>query len=214
MTSRLLRDINAHFLDTAGITGVSRLSEPVREALRAIDRAAFIPASQRPCAELDSALPIGCGQTISQPFIVALMTELLQPRPGDKVLEIGTGSGYQAAVLSRLVKQVYSIEVVPALANESERRLKNLGFENVAVACGDGYHGWPEQAPFDGIIITAAIEKIPDSLVEQLAEGGRMVLPIGDPGWGQQLTLVEKLPEGLAVKDILAVRFVPFVHGD
>ena len=204
--------MDAHFRDTASYTGITVLSDPVRRAMEAVNRADFVSPQQQACAELDSALPIDCGQTISQPFIVALMTELLQPIPSDKILEIGTGSGYQAAILSMLVSQVYSIEIIHALAESASQRLKQLAYDNISVSCGDGYHGWPEQAPFDGIMITAAIDEIPDSLVEQLVEGGRMVLPVGGQGFGQDLKVVDKQAEGITTQSVLPVRFVPFTR--
>ena len=186
----------------------------VLEALRAVPRHLFVPAGQRARSYTDAALPIGDGQTISQPYIVALMTELLQSQPEDVVLEIGTGSGYQAAVLSRLVKQVYSVEILPSLAAAARRRLSELGFANVTVRAGDGYRGWPELAPFDGIIVTAAPPEIPAALVAQLKRGGRMVVPVGETAATQQLMVIEKsrTSDAITKRTVIPVRFVPMVH--
>ena len=186
----------------------------VLEALRAVPRHLFVPASQRARSYTDAALPIGDGQTISQPYIVALMTELLQSQPEDVVLEIGTGSGYQAAVLSRLVKQVYSMEILPSLAAAARRRLSELDFANVTVRAGDGYRGWPERAPFDGIIVTAAPPEIPAALVAQLKRGGRMVVPVGETAATQQLMVIEKsrTSDAITKRTVIPVRFVPMVH--
>jgi protein-L-isoaspartate(D-aspartate) O-methyltransferase len=183
----------------------------VLEALRSVKRHLFVPPDEVTSAYEDHPLPIGHGQTISQPYIVALMTETIDPRPDDRVLEIGTGSGYQAAVLSELVKEVYSIEIVEPLGREAEKRLKNLGYDNVTVRIGDGYKGWPEKAPFDAIVVTAAPPEIPQALIDQLAEGGRMVVPVGT-GY-QELILVEKQEGEIKKRFITAVRFVPMVKG-
>jgi protein-L-isoaspartate(D-aspartate) O-methyltransferase len=179
----------------------------VLQAMRDVPRHRFVPAEQRELAYLDRPLPIGFGQTISQPYIVAAMTELLQPKPTDRVLEIGTGSGYQAAVISRLVAKVYTIEIVPELAERAAKTLAELGYANVAVTAGDGYRGIPGEAPFDGILVTAAPEAIPPPLLEQLAIGGRMVIPVGD--FFQELTLVEKTQHGVRKRSVFPVRFVP-----
>ncbi len=152
----------------------------VLEAMRSVERHRFVPPDAVDLAYTDQPLPIGHGQTISQPYIVALMTELLDPQPSDTVLEIGTGSGYQAAVLATLVSHVYTIEIIPALADEAARRLEELGYHNVTVRCADGYRGWPEHAPFDGIIVTAAPPTIPRPLLDQLAPGARLVVPVGE----------------------------------
>ncbi|HTD53542.1 MAG TPA: protein-L-isoaspartate(D-aspartate) O-methyltransferase, partial [Thermoanaerobaculia bacterium] len=165
-------------------------------------------ASQRAEAYEDHPLPIAGHQTISQPYIVALMTELLDLQPGETVLEIGTGSGYQSAVLAKLAREVYSIEIVPELAREAAERLKRLDYTNVIVREGDGYRGWPEHAPFDAIIVTAAPERIPEPLLDQLAPGGRMVIPVG--GFFQELKVFRKDANGkVSEKDVLPVRFVP-----
>ncbi|HLF97452.1 MAG TPA: protein-L-isoaspartate(D-aspartate) O-methyltransferase [Methylococcaceae bacterium] len=180
----------------------------VLKAMGSVPRHEFVPEAQRPYAYADHALPIGYGQTISQPYVVAFMTEQLDPRPTDKVLEIGTGSGYQAAVLSGLVASVYSIEIVEPLARQAEALLKRLGYDNVRVRAGDGYRGWPEAAPFDAIIVTAAPDHVPEPLVEQLKDGGRMIIPVGELG-GQELILLKKKGIRLDREAVLPVRFVP-----
>ena len=183
----------------------------VLDAMRSVERHRFVPPDLGRRAYEDTPLPIGHGQTISQPYIVGFMTEQLQPRRGDVVLEIGAGSGYQAAVLSRLVKQVYTIELVPELARTAEERLRMLGYENVVVRQGDGYAGWPEHAPFDRIMVTAAPKEIPPALIEQLKPGGRMVIPTG-PKFNQELRVVEKDAQGrVKVRSVLPVSFVPMV---
>jgi protein-L-isoaspartate(D-aspartate) O-methyltransferase len=185
------------------------ISDPrVLAAMGRVPRHEFVPAGLRGYAYSDGPLPIGYDQTISQPYIVALMTQLARPQDGDRVLDIGTGSGYQAAVLAELVGQVYSIEILCPLAAEARERLVRLGYENIEVRCGDGYRGWPEQAPFDLIILAAAPDHIPAPLVEQLVPGGRLVLPVGD--LYQELIVVEKQADGTARQEkIIPVRFVP-----
>ena len=206
----LIREVEREIRETARHTGVSRLSEPVREALKGVPRDAFVPDGEQHAAWLNIPLPIGHGQTISQPYIVALMTELLRIDGSSRVLEIGAGSGYQAAILSRIAAEVYTVEIVPALAERAERRLRELGCDNVHVRRGDGHLGWPEHAPYDGVIVTAAAPSIPAALVEQLREGHRMVIPIGRP-WGPQvLTLLEKAEGGrISTREVLPVAFVP-----
>ena len=180
----------------------------VLQALRDVPRELFVETGERARAFDDTPLPIAGNQTISQPYIVALMSELLDLSPEEKVLEIGTGSGYQSAVLSKLCRKVYSIEIVPELARSAGERLKQMGYENVTVREGDGYRGWPEEAPFDGIIVTAAPERIPQPLLEQLAPGGRMVIPVG--GFFQELKVFRKDASGRVTEQaILPVRFVP-----
>jgi len=179
----------------------------VLDALRSVERHLFVPEAMRPHAYEDRPLPIGHRQTISQPYIVALMTELARVGKGARVLEIGTGSGYQAAVLAVLAKEVYTIEIVEPLAMESKARLARLGYRNVVVRAGDGYRGWPEKAPFDAILVTAAPPEIPAPLLEQLAVGGRLVAPVGEGV--QDLVLVEKTSRGLLRRSVLPVRFVP-----
>jgi len=181
----------------------------VLSALRKVPRHLFVPEEYRREAYEDYPLPIGEGQTISQPYIVALMTQMLEVKPGHKVLEIGTGSGYQAAVLAELGAEVYTIEILPSLAEKARDRLKKLGYEKVHVLVGDGYRGYPAEAPFDAVIVTAAPEKIPQPLLDQLGLGGRLVVPIGK--YSQELKLVRKTETGTTTEDMLPVRFVPMV---
>jgi protein-L-isoaspartate(D-aspartate) O-methyltransferase len=179
-------------------------------AMRAVLRHEFVPAGLRSQAYADRPLPIGHGQTISQPYIVAAMTELLQVEPGSTVLEIGTGSGYQAAVLAEFVDMVYSIEIVPELAESGSATLERMGYHNVMVTSGDGYYGWEEYAPFDGIVVTAAATHIPPPLVEQLSPGARMVIPVGPPMQVQTLMVVEKRHDGTVfMRSVMPVTFVP-----
>jgi len=184
----------------------------VLEVMSRVPRHEFVPVSERRNAYEDRPLPIGHGQTISQPYIVAFMTQQLDPQPGDKVLEIGTGSGYQAAVLAQLVKEVYSIEIVEALGRRAAADLGRLGFTNVHVRVGDGYQGWPEAAPFDKIIVTCAPEAIPKALTDQLKEGGLMSIPVG-PLYDQTLCLVRKRQGQLEREYVFPVRFVPMTGG-
>jgi len=207
---RLLNAIRSDARNTEPYTGQAEISAPVMDALRRVPREQFVPDQASHLAYQNHPLPIGHGQTISQPFIVALMTDLLDVDPKHRILEIGTGSGYQAAVLAELVSEVYSIEIIEELAASATTLLKQLDYTNVHVKVGDGWHGWPEQAPFDGIIVTAVAEEIPPKLVEQLAPGGRLVLPLGIPGSGQILTLVEKqADDSIVQRDVLPVQFVP-----
>jgi len=187
--------------------------ERVLAAMAKVPRQLFVPTDVRAQAYEDRPLPIGHDQTISQPYIVALMTEAARVQPGDKVLEIGTGSGYQAAVLSEITPKVFTIEILAPLADQARKRLHRLGYRTVQVKTGDGYLGWPKEAPFDAIIVTAAPEEIPPRLVEQLKDGGRMVVPVGgEPA--QRLTLVERRGDKLRVTTLAPVRFVPMVHGE
>jgi protein-L-isoaspartate(D-aspartate) O-methyltransferase len=179
----------------------------VLEAMRRVPRHFFVPADVRDEAYEDHPLPIGQGQTISQPYIVAAMTELLEPKPTDRVLEVGTGSGYQAAILSSLVKEVYTIEIIEELGKQAERVLKEQGFDNVHVVIGDGYRGLPDEAPFDGIVVTAAPEEVPAPLLMQLRIGGRLVIPVGD--WNQELKVYTRTKDGYDVRSVFGVRFVP-----
>jgi protein-L-isoaspartate(D-aspartate) O-methyltransferase len=181
----------------------------VLAAVRKIPRHLFVPPQMQSYAYADEPLPIGYGQTISQPYIVAFMSEALELKPQDRVLEIGTGSGYQAAVLAELAREVYSIEIVEPLGKEAAERLKRLGYTNVKVRIGDGYRGWPEAAPFDAIMVTAAPNHVPPALVEQLREGGRLVLPVGR--FFQDLIRIRRTPEGTRQESLLPVRFVPMV---
>ncbi len=180
----------------------------VLDAMRRVPRHEFVPARRRNLAYIDGPQPIGYGQTISQPYIVALMTQLAEPKPEAKALDIGTGSGYQAAVLAELVKQVNSIEIVEPLAIEARGRLRSLGYENIRVRHGDGFRGWPEEAPFDVIIVAAAPDRVPPALVEQLSRGGKMVIPIGRHS--QDLLVVEKAEDGaVSQRTVASVAFVP-----
>ncbi|GAB4365988.1 MAG: protein-L-isoaspartate(D-aspartate) O-methyltransferase [Spirochaetales bacterium] len=185
----------------------------VLEAMRRVPRHLFVPAHLRHSAYTDQPLPIGQGQTISQPYIVAYMTECLDPRVGDRILEVGTGSGYQAAVLAELGCEVFSIEIRERHARQAAKRLEELGYTGVHIRVGNGAEGWEEEAPFDGIIVTAAAEQIPGKLVEQLKPGGRMVIPVGDPSFVQELVRIEKLESGKIVsRTLIGVRFVPMVN--
>jgi protein-L-isoaspartate(D-aspartate) O-methyltransferase len=179
----------------------------VLAAMRSVPRHRFVPRDYREASYNDSPLPIGEGQTISQPYIVALMSELLEVEPGDKVLEIGTGSGYQAAVLAAMGVEVYTVEIKQRLCEHARATLEELGHDTVHVRCGDGYGGWPEAAPFAGVIVTAAPERVPEPLVDQLAEGARMVIPLGD--WYQQLMVIKKTADGVEERSVIPVRFVP-----
>ena len=179
-------------------------------ALRKTPRHLFVPTNSIANAYEDRPLPIGYGQTISQPYIVAYMTEIINPQPGHKVLEIGTGSGYQAAILSGIVKEVYTIELIDSLGSQAKSRLGKLNYKNVTVKTGDGYYGWKDKSPFDAIVVTAAAEHIPPPLIEQLKEGGRMIIPVGSPFMVQQLMLVEKKDGKVRTTSLMPVRFVPF----
>jgi protein-L-isoaspartate(D-aspartate) O-methyltransferase len=185
--------------------------ERVLAAMAKVPREAFVPADARPSAYEDGPLPIGYDQTISQPYVVAFMTEQLRPKQSDRVLEIGSGSGYQAAILGELVAEVYTIEIVEPLAKRAEAALQRFGYKNVHIKVGDGYKGWPEEAPFDAIIVTCAPEKIPQPLVDQLKDGGRMVIPVGER-FAQQLYLLEKKNGQLKESVTLPVRFVPMLR--
>lgn len=185
-------------------------NERVLHAMRTVPRHEFVSESYKARAYEDSPLPIGSGQTISQPYIVALMTELIDPGPEHRVLEVGTGSGYQAAVLAQLVREVYTIEILPELARTATQRLARLKYDNVYVREGDGYRGWPERAPFDAILVTAGATEIPKPLIEQLKPGGRMIIPVGSGAESQTLQVVEKNPDGtMKIRDVAPVRFVP-----
>ena len=189
------------------------VDQAVLRAMDEVPRARFVPAAFETQAEADRALPIDCGQTISQPFVVAYMTERLELRPHHRVLEVGTGSGYQAAVLSRLAREVVSIERYRTLADAASERLARLGFDNVTVVVGDGLAGVPEKAPFDRIIVTAAAERLPQTLIDQLADGGIMVLPLGGQG-AQHIVKLTKSQTQVARQDLIPVRFVPLIAGE
>jgi protein-L-isoaspartate(D-aspartate) O-methyltransferase len=178
--------------------------------MRAVPRHEFVPETYRNSAYADTPLPIGLDQTISQPYIVALMTELVEPKPEHRILEVGTGSGYQAAVIGRIVKEVYSIEIIPQLAQSASERLKRLGYANIAVREGDGYQGWPDRAPFDGILVTAGATDVPKPLIDQLKPGGRMIIPVGATSGSQVLKVIEKRADGsIRTEEVIPVRFVP-----
>ena len=182
------------------------------EAMGKVPRHLFVPKDIQAYAYADHALSIGHGQTISQPYIVAFMTQAIRPKKDHKVLEIGTGSGYQAAVLAEIVDSVYTIEIVDVLAREAEKRLKRMQYNNVKVRSGDGYHGWPEAAPFDAIVVTAGAEEIPMALFDQLKEGGKMIMPLGPHGGIRQLVRITKKKGAIKIQEMMAVRFVPFTR--
>ena len=207
---RMLAEIMQHTRETRLETGRAALSESVMAAMAKVPRHRFVPPAEERSAYLDRPLAIGSGQTISQPFVVALMTDLMEVKPADRVLEIGTGSGYQAAVLAELAASVYTIEIIEALGREAAERLKALGYRNVAAKIGDGYQGWPEHAPFDSIVVTAAARDVPKPLIDQLKPGGRLVIPLGTQFGAQTLYVVEKRSDGqISKRAALAVRFVP-----
>jgi protein-L-isoaspartate(D-aspartate) O-methyltransferase len=211
--ARMVAEIAAMARETGGETGRPKFGDAVMAAMAKVPRHRFVPFLQEAFAYENRPLPIGEGQTISQPYIVALMTDLLDPKPGDKVLEVGTGSGYQAAVLAELVAKVHTIEIVEPLGKRAMQLLGELGYRNVDVRIGDGYGGWPAAAPFDAIIVTAAPAAIPQPLVDQLKPGGRMVIPVGGSSEVQQLLVVEKQSDGrTTTKRTLPVRFVPLTR--
>ena len=211
--ARMVAEIAALAQETGAVTGRPALADTVMAAMRRVPRHRFVPAFQASLAYENRPLPIGEGQTISQPFMVALMTDLLEPKPGHRVLEVGTGSGYQAAVLAELVARVYTIEIVEPLGTRARQLLQTLGYRNIEVRIGDGYHGWPEAAPFDAIIVTAAPAEIPQPLIDQLKPGGRMVIPTGRTRDVQYLLVVHKQPDGTSTtRRTLPVRFVPLTR--
>jgi protein-L-isoaspartate(D-aspartate) O-methyltransferase len=213
----MVEEIEASARDTSAWIGKAALDRRVMTVMGRVPRHEFVPSEWRSYAYENRPLPIGHGQTISQPYIVALMTDLLQVGPSAVVLEIGTGSGYQAAVLAELAKSVYTIEIIEGLATEARERLHRLGYRNVEVKLGDGYYGWEAHAPFDAIVVTAAAGQIPPPLIRQLRPGGRMVIPVGSSFLTQQLILVEKKPDGtLKTRQLLPVAFVPLTgaHGE
>ncbi|HJS76992.1 MAG TPA: protein-L-isoaspartate(D-aspartate) O-methyltransferase [Burkholderiales bacterium] len=212
--ARMVAEVEAMYAETRAETGLPAMSPAVRKALGKVERHRLVPPGEASRAYRNHPLPIGAGQTISQPYIVALSTDLLQPKPADVILEVGTGSGYQAAVLAEIVSRVFTIEIIESLGRTAAKRLEELGYGNIEVRIGDGYAGWPEKAPFDGIVVTAAAPRVPQALVDQLKLGGRMVIPLGGPGDIQYLKLLTKRPDGaVEEKRVLPVRFVPLVPG-
>ena len=213
MRAKMVKAIQADMRHMRREIGRSTLSQPVLDAMNTVPRHLFVPASHKDHAYDNTPLPIGEGQTISQPFIVALMTELLSVDAKSRVLEVGTGSGYQAAVLAEIVAEVYSIEIVPSLAQEAGARLSEAGYHNVHVRQGDGTLGWPSKAPFDGIIVTAAGIDIPEALLSQLKPGAHLVMPVGGENETQQLMVITHNPDGTySRRSIIPVRFVPITH--
>ena len=211
LRKKLIRQIESDVRATSSYLNKKALDSRVMKAMATVPRHKFVPDRFIPHAYDNRPLPIGEGQTISQPYIVAIMTDLLKIKPFDVVLEIGTGSGYQAAVLGELVEQVYTIEIIEPLQKSATKRLADLGYSNVTTQLGDGYYGWPEHAPFDAIMVTAAAGQVPPPLIRQLKPGGRMVIPVGGAFMTQFLLLIEKRVDGsLSTRQILPVRFVPF----
>ncbi len=211
--AEMVRTIQLHARGLPALLGDEGIAPEVLTVMREVRRHLFVPEQSRRRAYDDRPLKIGYGQTISQPFIVALMTHLLVPKPGDVMLEIGTGSGYQAAVLSPLIERVCTIEIVPQLGRRAEALLAALDYDDIDVKVADGYFGWPECGPFDGIVVTAAAGHVPPPLVEQLKPGGRMIIPVGGPFAVQYLTVVEKSATGqVTTRQVLPVRFVPFTR--
>jgi protein-L-isoaspartate(D-aspartate) O-methyltransferase len=210
----MVSEVEAMYAETRSETGLAAMSPAVRAAMAKVERHRLVPPEHLEAAYRNHPLPIGNGQTISQPYIVALSTDLLGLKGGEQVLDVGTGSGYQAAVLAEIAAEVYSIEVIHSLAETARKKVRELGYFNVEIKIGDGYQGWPEKAPFDGIVVTAAAPKIPPSLVSQLKPGGRLVIPIGGGYEIQYLKLLTKRADGgYDEKRVLPVRFVPLVPG-
>ncbi len=210
----MVAEVDAMYADTRFETGLASMSPAVRAALAKVERHRLVPPAQAGAAYRNHPLPIGGGQTISQPYIVALSADLLDPKPSDVVLEVGTGSGYQAALLAEIVKQVYSIELIESLGKTAAARLAELGYRNIELRIGDGYAGWPDKAPFDAIVVTAAAPQVPAALVAQLKTGGRMVIPVGGSDDIQYLKLLTKRADGgFDERRVLPVRFVPLVPG-
>jgi protein-L-isoaspartate(D-aspartate) O-methyltransferase len=209
----MVETIRAYAQSHVSVLGQQGLSERVLEAMEHTQRHLFIPEQSCSIAYADRPVPIGLGQTMSQPFIVALMTQLAEVAPDDLVLEVGTGSGYQAAILAHLARKVCTIEIIPQLAETAAKTLRDLAYDNVSVRLGDGYDGWPECGPFDAIVVTAALGQVPPPLIEQLKLGGRLVMPVG-PGYStQQLTVVEKIaPDQTTMRAVTLVRFVSFTR--
>ncbi|MFQ5939162.1 MAG: protein-L-isoaspartate(D-aspartate) O-methyltransferase [Alphaproteobacteria bacterium] len=211
---QMVEEIEAEVRETQAWLGKNALDPRVMAAMAKVPRHEFVPPDEEHLAYVNAPLPIGHGQTISQPYIVAVMTDMVAPEDDHMVLEVGAGSGYQAAILAEVVKQVYTIEIVPALAEQAREALTRLGYANVALSTGDGRLGWAEHAPFDAIVVTAAARKVPPALIDQLKPGGRMAIPIGGRFMSQDLTLVEKAMDGkVSKRSILPVAFVPLVKG-
>lgn len=211
---RMLDDIEMEVKLTRHLIGKNALDDRVMAAMKEVPRHKFLPPNYRFLAYENGPAPIGSGQTISQPYIVALMTDLLNTKPTDTILEVGTGSGYQAAILAKLVKQVYSLEIIEELAANARRQLNKMGYSNVEIKTGDGNFGWPEHAPFDGIIVTAAAPHVPQGLIAQLRIGARLVIPVGTPYHYQELMVIEKMSNGeIETRSVLSVSFVPLVGG-
>ncbi len=213
----MLQDIRAEADYVCRMTGLGQLNDQTLSAMRRVPRQHFVSKSFRSHAYENSPLPIGGGQTVPQPFIVAIMTDLVAPRPGDRVLEVGTGSGYQSAVLAQLSSELYTVEILPELAQASQYRLDEEGYSNIHYRIGDGYYGWPDAAPFDVIMVTAAVETVPLPLIDQLAPGGRMILPVGKRRFTQDLILLQKNQQGeVHSSSLLPVTFVPLAgeHGE
>ena len=207
--AQLIRTIEQNVQDTSAYLDMDKLDPRVMQAMNKVPRHEFVPESEKRYAYENRPLPIGYGQTISQPYIVAIMTDLMKLEPGDRVLEIGTGSGYQAAVLAELVQEVYSIEIIGDLARRARTTLDQQGYEKIKTRVGDGYYGWQEQAPFDAIVVTAAADHVPPPLIKQLKPGGRMLIPVGSRFMTQQLILVTKTGDDITTRLLLPVRFVP-----
>lgn len=212
--AEMVRVIESEARYAADALGAPRFDPRVLQAMGKVPRHLFVPETVRDLAYANRPLPIGYGQTISQPFIVALMTDLIDPEPQDRVLEVGTGSGYHAAIVAELVEQVCTIEIIDALGRSAAERLKTLGYGNIRAKVADGYYGWPDCGPFNGIIVTAAASHVPRPLIEQLKPGGRMVIPVGSAFFFQHLMLVEKHADGrVTTRQLLPVRFVPLTRG-
>ncbi len=211
--ARMVAEVEAMYAETRSLTGLPAMSPVVRAALGRVERHRLVSPEQRTHAYRNHPLPIGQGQTISQPYIVALSTDLVAPEPRHVVLEVGTGSGYQAAMLAEVVHKVYSIEILEPLALAARKNLADLQYRNIEIKIGDGYQGWPEKGPFDAIVVTAAAPRVPEALLAQLKPGGRMVIPVGATGEAQQLLLITKDRDGKSSrKSVLPVRFVPLVQ--
>lgn len=211
---RLVNEIKNDVQETSIYLDKEALDPRVMNAMATVPRHQFVPLMQRPLAYLNRPLPIGHGQTISQPYVVAIMTDLIKPKPDHRVLEIGTGSGYQAAILAQLVKEVYTIEIIKPLGEEAKARFDSLNYQNIHSRIGDGYYGWEDAAPFDGIVVTAAASHVPPPLIQQLKAGGRMIIPVGSRFMVQYLVIVEKDAQGkITTRQILPVRFVPLTGG-